>query len=163
MRSDRRQLCSFYLGGHLCGIPVEQVQEVLRPSLVTPVLLAPSLILGLINLRGQIVTAFDLRRCLDFSGPKPDDSPVNLVLSTSLGIVSVEVDEIRDVIELSDDQYERSPETLPGLPREIVRGAYKLDPKLLLVLDVESALRGSSIDHPLSARTPHTTETKDAP
>jgi purine-binding chemotaxis protein CheW len=134
------QFATFMLAGHLFGIEVVKVQEVLRYQRMTPVPLAPPDVAGLINLRGQIVTALDLRSRLDLP-PRPDDRlPMNVVVRTPEGSLSLLVDEIGDVIEVAEDAFERPPATLTGQARLLVRGAYKLDSRLLLMLDTERAV-----------------------
>jgi purine-binding chemotaxis protein CheW len=138
--SENKQYATFHLGGLFLGVEVRQVQEVIRYQTMTPVPLAPSMIQGLINLRGQIVTAIDLRRRLALP-PRPDDQlPMNVVVRGDDGAVSLLVDGIGDVVEIEDDAYERPPETLSGTARELVTGVYKLRDRLLLILDTERAI-----------------------
>lgn len=138
--SENKQYATFHLGGLFLGVEVRQVQEVIRYQTMTPVPLAPPMIQGLINLRGQIVTAIDLRRRLALP-PRPDDQlPMNVVVRGDDGAVSLLVDGIGDVVEIQDDAYERPPETLSGTARELVTGVYKLRDRLLLILDTERAI-----------------------
>jgi len=139
-----RQFSTFSLGGLLLGVEVLQVQEVIRYQAMTQVPLAPVEIRGLINLRGQIVTAVDLRRRLGLDDRGTDAQPMNVVVRTADGVVSLLVDEIGDVVEVGDDAYEAAPATLTGPVRELVTGVYKLDDRLLLVLDVERAAQVAS-------------------
>jgi purine-binding chemotaxis protein CheW len=134
------QYCTFYLGDQYFGLDVLKVQEIVRHQPLTRVPLAHPMIRGLINLRGQIVTAIDLRRRLDLPESTEDREPVNVVMHTDEGAVSLLVDEIGDVQEISEDLFERPPETLTGKIRELIRGAYKLPHKLLLVLSTEELL-----------------------
>ncbi len=138
--NDDRQFCTFFLDGHYFGIDVLEVQEVLRHQEMTQVPLAPAAVRGLINLRGQIVTAIDLRRRLDFPDRADGTPPVNVVVRTDDGAVSLLVDEIGDVLQVPEAAFERPPETLRGTARELIRGAYKLDGQLLLVLNTERAV-----------------------
>jgi purine-binding chemotaxis protein CheW len=135
--AGERQLCTFYLSGHYLGVDVLRVQEVIRSQMMTPVPLADAAVRGLINLRGQIVTAIDLRRRLGFPDRADGAEPVNVVVQTEEGAVSLLVDEIGDVVEVLESAFERLPETVRGMPRELTQGAYKLSDRLLLVLDVE--------------------------
>jgi purine-binding chemotaxis protein CheW len=135
-----RQFCTFYVDGHYIGIDVVEVQEVIRYQEMTHVPLAPTEISGLINLRGQIVTALDLRGRLGMPPADGHRMPMNVVVRTAEGSMSLLVDEIGDVIEVGDDSFERPPATLTGRARTLVRGAYKLDQQLLLVLDTERAV-----------------------
>jgi len=138
MRASQ-QFCTFFLDGHMFGTPVPKVQEVIQHQEMTRVPLAPEVVSGLINLRGQIVTAIDLRRRLGFGDRKDDALPVNVVVRTEDGPVSFLVDEIGDVIEVEEENFERAPETLQGPAGQLVRGVYKLANRLLVVLDTERA------------------------
>jgi len=131
------QFCTFYVDGLFFGIEVLSVQEVIRYQEMTRVPLASSVISGLINLRGQIVTAIDLRRRLVLHERTTDKLPMNVVIRTADGAVSLLVDEIGDVLDVDESTYERTPENLTGVARELVRGVYKLKEHLLLILDTE--------------------------
>ncbi|MBT5551204.1 MAG: chemotaxis protein CheW [Nitrospina sp.] len=142
--TEQNQFCTFYLDNHTFGVKVEQVQEVFRYQEMTKVPLAPPEVRGLINLRGQIITAIDLRLRLGMA-PGPDDKlPMNVVVRTQDGVVSLLVDEIGDVLEAPDDVYERPPETIPMEVRNLVLGVYKLEGRLLLILDSEKAVNVST-------------------
>lgn len=132
-----QQFCTFYLGEQCFGLDVLKVQEIVRHQATTPVPLAHPMVRGLINLRGQIVTAIDLRRRLELPALAADCEPVNVVVQTEDGAVSLLVDEIGDVLEVTEDQFERPPETLPGAARDLIRGAYKLPDRLLVILDAD--------------------------
>ncbi len=135
-----RQYCTFALGDLFFGIEVHRVQEVIRAQMRTRVPLAQRAIRGLINLRGQIVTAIDLRERLSLPPLEAGREPMNVVVRTAEGAVSLLVDEIGDVLETEAEQYEAPPETLPAAARELITGVYKLPERLLLVLDTEKTL-----------------------
>lgn len=131
------QFSTFFVADLFFGVDVLNVQEVLRFQQMTPVPQGPRVVEGLINLRGQIVTAIDMRRRLGLPPRSEDKSPMNIVVRTSDGTVSLLVDEIGDVLEMDAGTYERPPENLDPAAREIIRGVYKLNDRLLLVLDAE--------------------------
>ena len=135
--ANPKQFCTFFLNGLYFGVEVTHVQEVLRHQPMTRVPLAPPTVHGLINLRGQILTAIDLRRRLDLPVRTGERLPMNVVVRTADGAVSLLVDEIGDVVEIQEDIFERPPETLRGVARDLVRGVYKLKERLLLILDTE--------------------------
>jgi purine-binding chemotaxis protein CheW len=143
---DSRQFSTFHLAGLHFGIEVEKVQEIIRYQHMTRVPLASPVVRGLINLRGQIVTAIDLRERLHMPERDDDHLPTNVVVRGDDGAVSLLVDEIGDVLELDDAGFEQPPETVTGLTRELVRGVYKLRDQLLLVLDTERAIRIDGAD-----------------
>lgn len=135
------QVATFFVKELFFGIPVLQVQEVLRYQEMTRVPLAPDLIEGLINLRGQIVTAIDMRRRLKLAPREAGEQPMNMVLRSEDGAVSLLVDEIGDVLELRRELYEPPPENVAWELREMITGVYKLEGRLLLVLDTEKVLQ----------------------
>jgi purine-binding chemotaxis protein CheW len=133
------QFCTFYLDKLLFGVELRGVQEVIRSLNVTQVPLAPNVVRGLINLRGQIVTAVDLRRRLELKPRPPDALPMNVVVRTDDGAVSFLVDEIGDVVEVDDSSFEPAPEMLRGSIRNMILGVHKLNGRLMHVLDKEKA------------------------
>lgn len=138
--SDSKQFCTFFINGLFFGVEVLKVQEVIRYQEMTSVPLASRTIRGLINLRGQIVTAVDLRHRLDLPPRAEDQLPMNVVVRSDDGAVSLLVDEIGDVVEMRDDVREQPPETLRGVARELVVGVYKMKERLLLILDTEKTV-----------------------
>lgn len=142
--TEERQFCTFYLEDLYFGVGVQEVQEVLRHQEMTPVPLAPSIVSGLINLRGKIVTALDLRRRLKMKGRAEGQLPMNVVVRTSEGVVSLLVDEIGDVLNVEEDAFERPPDTISETTRELIQGVYKLKDKLLLILDTQKTVSLSS-------------------
>ena len=101
------QYCTFYVAGQCFGLEVLKVQEIIRYQEMTRVPLAPRVVRGLINMRGQIVTALDLRRLLEMPDRPSDHLPVNVVVHTDDGPVSLLVDEIGDVFQVIDIPIER--------------------------------------------------------
>ena len=142
-----RQVCTFYLDNQLFGIDVLSVQEVVRFQEMTSVPLTSPEITGLINLRGRIVTAIDLRKRLHMDERAEDsDPPQNIIVhgSDDKEVVSLLVDEIGDVLQVQESAFERVPNTLSPEFRSLIVGAYKLEKQLLLLLDVDKTLNISS-------------------
>jgi purine-binding chemotaxis protein CheW len=127
------------------GIELTRVQELLRYQEMTSVPLAPRAIEGLINLRGQIVTALDVRRILGLPVVESADArPMNIVIQSEGGAVSLLVDEICDVLDVPLDASMPLPENLPPQQRELIEGVYQLDSGLLLVLNTERVLESAA-------------------
>ena len=149
-RTPVRQLCTFAVDDLVFGVDVLDVQEVIRHQEMTPVPLAPGDVRGLINLRGQIVTAVDLRSRLglparpDGVGDTSGDHPLNVVVHTPDGPTSLLVDRIGDVTNVTRDLLEEPPSTLPAGAAAVIDGIYKLDGQLLLALDLAAVLRLAS-------------------
>jgi purine-binding chemotaxis protein CheW len=143
--SETRRYCSFQLDGMTLGVDALDVQEIIRYQPMTRVPLADTAITGLINLRGQIVTAIDLRHCLGLAPRASGEPPMNVVLNTSEGVLSMLVDKIGDVVEVDDDQLHQAPETVAREVRALMRGALPMSDRLLLVLDTARlALAGAA-------------------
>ena len=142
--TEPQQYCTFYLDGLFFGVDVQKVQEVIRYQEMTSVPLAPAVVSGLINLRGQIVTAIDLRRRLELRDRPKDQLPMNVVARTEDGAMSLLVDEIGDVLDVEEGSFERPPETLSGVAQKLVQGVYKLKGQLLLILDTERVVTTES-------------------
>lgn len=132
--------CTFEVDHMLLGVPVKHVQEVLRFQEITPVPLAPRSVRGLLNLRGHIVVAVDLRRRLGLSDRPDTQLPMNVVMQAGDRPVSLLVDEIGDMVEVDDTSFEPPPENLTGLGSDLILGAYKLPQRLLLALDPDKTL-----------------------
>lgn len=142
-----QQFCTFFLNGVFFGVNVQQVQEVICYQEMTHVPLAPSDICGLINLRGQIVTVIDLQRRLDMSkstkrslSEEDEQLGYNVLVRDDNEVVSLLVDDIGDVLEVTDDSFEPPPATLKGKVSQMLKGAYKLQDGFLLVLDTKKIL-----------------------
>lgn len=136
-----REYATFFVDGLFFGIDVLKVQEVLRYQEMTQVPLAPGVIEGLINLRGQIVTAVDMRRRLQLQPRAEGQTPMNTVVRTQEGAaVSLLVDEIGDVVEADAETFESVPDNVVPAARELIQGVYKLKDRLLLILDTEKTI-----------------------
>ena len=140
------QFCTFYLDKLLFGVELKGVQEVIRSLDMTKVPLAPAVVSGLINLRGQIVTAVDLRRRLELEPRPANMSARNVVVRSEDGAVSLLVDKIGDVVEVEETSFEPPPETLRGPVRSMILGVHKLNDRLLHVLDIEKACQMTEVE-----------------
>lgn len=134
--SDSKQYSTFIVANRLYGIAVNRVQEVVRPMFMTPIPLAPSYVLGLINLRGQVTTAIGLRQLFSLNEAAPSEF-INIVCKVDGSLISFQVDEIGDVIEVSEEDYEPTPQTIPPDIKKFMTGIYKVSGALLSTLDVD--------------------------
>ena len=133
-------LATFHVGDLLLGMPVSAVQEVVDVEQVVPVPLAAADVSGLINLRGRIVVAVDVRASLGLP-PRPEGpSRVHVVVAADGEPASLVVDEVGDVLPVPETAREEVPETVAPALRRLVTGAFQLDSALLLVLDPDLVL-----------------------
>ena len=146
------QFCTFYLDKLLFGVELKGVQEVIRSLDMTNVPLAPDVVSGLINLRGQIVTAVNLRLRLALEPALPGALAMNVVVRSEDGAVSLLVDEIGDVVEVEESSFEAPPETLRGSVRTMILGIHKLDERLMHVLDIEKACQMTEVAETAAVR-----------
>jgi purine-binding chemotaxis protein CheW len=138
------QYVTFRVAQLLLGIRVDKVQEVIRYQEMTVIPLAPGSIDGLINLRGQIVIAIDTRRSLGLSAHEQQAPPMNIVIHTSEGAISLLVDEIHDVIDVPSSAYAAVPDNMPPHQRSLIECVYDLPEGLMLVLDTTRVLEQAS-------------------
>ena len=135
-----RLYSTFSVDDRYVGIPVDRVQEVLLAQPLTPVPLAHDHISGLLNLRGQIVTAIDLRARLGLPEREAAQPTANVIVTTDGGPLALVVDRLGDVIPVDDARFEPPPDTLDAEAARSIKGAFKLDDALLLDLDLDEAL-----------------------
>jgi purine-binding chemotaxis protein CheW len=133
------QYVSFWVDGQLLGMPVNMVQEVLSEQVIWPTPLARAEITGLLNLRGQIVTAVSLRKRLGLPDLKEAKS-MNVVTRMGEESFSLLVDEVGDVINVSGRSMEPVPRTLDPHWRSVTVGVFQLDEGLFVILDVGTIL-----------------------
>ena len=127
------------IAGQTFGIPVLQVQDVLGPQKVACVPLSSPAVTGLLNLRGRIVTAIDVRTCLQL--PRSSQATeMSVVVEHQGDLYSLIIDKVGDVMGLKDSAFEQNPATLDPVWQDISRGIYRLDGKLLVVLDIPKLL-----------------------
>lgn len=137
---ESREFVTIYVGNQLCGIPVLKVRDVLGPQKITRVPLAPPEVAGLLNLRGRIVTAIDLRRRLGLEARPAEDKGMSVVVEQHGELYSLMVDSVGEVLNLPAASFERNPATLDPLWRRFSEGVYRLDAGLLVVLNGDSLL-----------------------
>jgi purine-binding chemotaxis protein CheW len=133
---------TFFVDERYLGVPVERVQEVLRAQPVTPVPLAHPHIAGLLNLRGRIVTALDMRARLDVAHDAAGAvaGGATIIVTGPDGPLALQVDALGDVVAVDDERFEPPPDTLDADRRRLIKGAFKLADALLLDLNLDETL-----------------------
>ncbi|HTF88608.1 MAG TPA: chemotaxis protein CheW [Planctomycetota bacterium] len=142
--SASAQYCSFRLGAAEYALDVADVQEVLRGLEWSPVPLAPASVIGLMNLRGQIVTVVDLAKLLGLEiepgAPIPAPRDIHIVLSGPRPPLSFAVDEIGEVLAIETTSLLAPPSTLSPAVRACVRGLHLADQRLITILETRVLL-----------------------
>lgn len=138
--ADFTEYVTFTLAGQIFGLPIERVQEVFRPSRITRVPLAGVQIAGVLNLRGRIVTAIDMRSRLEL--PARSEGAAQMAIGIELGAESfgLLVDTLGEVFKLPDGEREPNPVNLDRKLARVSAGVYRLDGQLLVILDVDRVL-----------------------
>lgn len=142
--NDLQQYCGFKVAGEEFAIPVMEVQEVIKPQLVTSIPLAQQEIRGLINLRGQIVTCLSLRKLFKKNDDLSKDY-MNIIVKGDDGFFSLVVDEVTDIIDIDDEQIERAPDVIGPELRKYVDKIYKKEQGLVILLDLKKLLDIKSV------------------
>jgi purine-binding chemotaxis protein CheW len=138
---------TFTIAGQLFGVPVLEVQDVLRPQAITRVPMAPPEILGSLNLRGRIVTVVDTRHRLGLPKADSKEQPMSIVVPHRDDLYALAVDKVGEVLSLTSDNFEANPPTLDAGWREVASGIYRLKDELLVVIDVARLLRLGAAAH----------------
>ncbi|MGE4281009.1 MAG: chemotaxis protein CheW [Magnetospirillum sp.] len=137
---ETQDYVTMFIDGQMFGIAVLTVQDVLGPQKITRIPLAPREVAGSLNLRGRIVTAIDVRLRLGLKRPQEDNKGMSVVVEQGGELYSLMVDQVGEVLSLPVAKFERNPPTLDPMWREFSAGIYRLDDKLLVVLDVAKLL-----------------------
>ena len=137
---EERGLVTLTVGDQLCGVPVLAVRDILGEQTITRIPLAPPEIAGSLNLRGRIVTAIDLRRRLRLPPPPAGMKRMSIVAEQGGELYAFLVDQVSEVMSLDARQFEPNPPTLPATWSAYSAGIYRLNGRLLVVLDVARLL-----------------------
>ncbi len=137
---DEKEFVTMRIDGQLLGISVLAVQDVLRAQPIARVPLAPEVIAGLLNIRGRIVTAINMRERLGVDAFEDFSETMHVVVEYRHELYSLVVDSVGEVHNLPMDRFEKSPANLASEWQEIAAGVFKMKNELLVILDVESVI-----------------------
>lgn len=137
---NKHDYVTIWLDGQMCGIPVLEVHDVLSKQTITEVPLAPAAVAGVLNLRGQIVTAINLRKRLNLVDREDDSEEMNIVVEHQSEPYSLIIDRVGDVLSLSEESFEKNPVTLEACWQSVSTGIFRLEEELLVILDIEKLL-----------------------
>lgn len=135
-----RQFVTLTVADQLCGVPVLGVRDILGEQAITRIPLAPGEVAGSLNLRGRIVTAIDLRQRLGLPPAPQGTRRMSVVAEQGGELYALLVDQVSEVMRVPASAFERNPPTLPALWARFSTGIYRLEDRLLVVLDVGKLL-----------------------
>jgi purine-binding chemotaxis protein CheW len=131
---------TFTTAGQIFGLPIERVQEVFRPTRITRVPLAGGQIAGVLNLRGRIVTAIDMRSRLDLHEIDEKAAPMAIGIESGTESFGLLVDALGEVLKLPDGEREANPVNLDRKLARVSAGVCRLDGQLMVILDIDRVL-----------------------
>lgn len=134
------ELATFYVGEALCGMDILKVQEINKLMTMTKVPQAPDYVLGILNLRGQIVTIIDLGKKLGLGETDVSADPRNIIVNSSGSYVGLLVKKISDVVTADLDKLEAAPANMSGIQGDFFTGVYKTQANLIGILDIDKVL-----------------------
>jgi purine-binding chemotaxis protein CheW len=137
---EERVFVTLTVADQLCGVPVLAVRDILGEHAITRIPLAPREIAGSLNLRGRIVTAIDLRERLNLPAGPSEQPRMSVVAEQGGELYAMLVDQVSEVMSLKASAFERNPPTLPQIWAQFSAGIYRLDNRLLVVLDIGKLL-----------------------
>ena len=135
------ELSTFLVGDALCGMDILTIQEINKLIDMTSVPQAPSYVLGILNLRGQIITSIDLGKKLGLGETEMSEDPRNIIVNSRGEHIGLMVRKISDVVQADKDKFEPPPSNMGGIQGEFFTGVYKTESKLIGILDVEKVLK----------------------
>lgn len=139
--SNSVELATFYVGDALCGIDILNIQEINKIREMTKVPQAPEYVMGILNLRGQIVTIIDLGKKLGLASTEPDDESRNIIVNSKGEYIGFLVDRISDVLIADTDRIEPPPANIGGMQGRFFAGVFKTDNNLFGVLNMDEVLK----------------------
>lgn len=134
------EFSTFMLAGQLIGIPVLDVQDILNPMPLTKIPLSGTEIAGLLNLRGRIVTAIDMRSRLNLPKLEDEKDRMSIVVERNEELYSLLVDSVKDVVNIPPSKYEPNPANLEATWADVSNGVYRLEKQIMIVLDITKLL-----------------------
>jgi purine-binding chemotaxis protein CheW len=137
------QWVTFHLEEEKYGVPVEQVKEVLRYTEITPVPGAPDYVLGIINLRGNVVTILDTRKRFALEDREPDDETRFVILEVADQTVGILVDSVSEVMRLRQTEIEHAPNVGNDESSKYIQGVASRESNLLILVDLDKLLSDS--------------------
>ena len=138
--TDIQEYVTFRIGGMLMGIDILQVQEINQYLDITAVPHSPEQVMGVINLRGEVVTVLDLALILGMSASSIEPTSRNLIVNAEDENIGVLVDSLADVVSANDGDVEQSPANVSNIDGRYIKGIYKLDNDLLILLNPDEIL-----------------------
>ena len=149
--ADELHLVTFRVGTELFGVPISAVQEIVRVPAIARIPQSPEFVEGVINLRGRVITVIDMRKRLGQPAPELGEDAVSrkariLVVEADGRLVGVIVDEVAEVLRLSEDQTEPAPPMVAGISNQYIRGVGKLKDDLLILIEIEKILTAEQLE-----------------
>jgi purine-binding chemotaxis protein CheW len=140
IHSDTVELATFYVGEALCGMDILKVQEINKLIEMTRVPQAPEYVLGILNLRGEIVTIIDLGKKLSLKSTEMSDKTRNIIVNSNGEHIGLMVEKISDVVQAEWEKVEAPPSNIDGVQGKYFTGVFKTEDRLIGILDVEKVL-----------------------
>ena len=139
--ADSQQLAvSCFVGNTLCGVDTEPVQEIVKPGQITPVHHAPAYVVGIMNLRGRVVTVIDLGMKLELGATALTPDSRILIVAWQGEALGLLIDTVVGVVPIDRAEMKPSPENVRGVQSAMVAGVCRVDDRLMALLDLPTVL-----------------------
>jgi purine-binding chemotaxis protein CheW len=140
------QLVTFRLGSEEFGVKILVVNEIIRLVQITQVPNAPPFIEGVINLRGKVLPVVGLRKRFNMPEMPLDSQSRIIVMELDHNVVGFLVDGVSEVLRIPESTVEKAPPVVAGIGSEYIEGVGKLNDRLLILLDLQALLAGTSME-----------------
>ena len=140
MNMATHQLVKFVIDDESFGVEITKVREILKPQEIFKVPNTPTFIEGLLNLRGNVVTIYNLRKKFNMKEIPFDDETKIIIVSVNELLVGFIVDRVNEIIRIDDEDIQDTPSSIMSLDKKFLSGVAKINEKLVLLLDLEKVL-----------------------
>ena len=140
-RANILELATFYIGDALCGMDIQKVQEINKHLEMTQVPQAPEYVLGILNLRGQIVTVIDLGKKLGLTPTERTEKTRNIIVNSQDEYIGLLVEKISEVVQAPEERIEPPPANIGNVQGKFFSGVFKTDQRLIGIINEQQVLR----------------------
>ncbi|HHY64761.1 MAG TPA: purine-binding chemotaxis protein CheW [Clostridiaceae bacterium] len=135
-----QQLVKFHVADEVFGIEIKQIYKILKPQEIFKVPNTPPFIEGLINLRGKVLTVFNLRKRFNLPDKENDENTKILIINHNDLLLGFTVDSVSEIVRVPDEDIVDTPPELKSFDRRFLAGVARVGEKLILLLDLEKVL-----------------------
>ncbi len=137
---EEKQYVVFQLGQEEYGVEITSVQEIIRPPVITKVPTTPAHVIGITNLRDNIIPLVDLKKRFDLASTEDNDNTRMIIIKIDNHMMGIKVDKVLEVVEISSDKIKVSDDIYTEIDKEFISGIARLEDRIVILLDLSSVI-----------------------